>query len=380
MKPGLRLAKRAPFSASEILQHDDANFDSVLRISQRGVDRLLDYLRQHGILELVREINPNATQYADVPESQARVFRLTDDVRRKQVLLAVRYESERAGHGRSVVTRSMGSPATAVVLGGRYELIESLGQGAITEVHRGRDLIAGRNVAVKLLRGSLIDDPIAVARILRESDIASKAVHRNVVQTYDVLAGVGSSRVLVMELLTGRNLQDAIGVGDTMRPRDVVTAGVALADALEYLEREKIIRLGLKPKNIVLTERGPVISDLGVATFLGGDRSITQPGHLVGTPAYMAPELLNGRSVDARADQYALGLVLSYCLTGENIRHDTLLTSPDHLSAVLLVPDISTALQDALNRSLCDVPDDRYPSAAEFGEALKATPEWASSL
>lgn len=340
----------------------------------------MDYLRQHGILELVREINPNATQYADVPESQARVFRLTDDVRRKQVLLAVRYESERAGHGRSVVTRSMGSPATAVVLGGRYELIESLGQGAITEVHRGRDLIAGRNVAVKLLRGSLIDDPIAVARILRESDIASKAVHRNVVQTYDVLAGVGSSRVLVMELLTGRNLQDAIGVGDTMRPRDVVTAGVALADALEYLEREKIIRLGLKPKNIVLTERGPVISDLGVATFLGGDRSITQPGHLVGTPAYMAPELLNGRSVDARADQYALGLVLSYCLTGENIRHDTLLTSPDHLSAVLLVPDISTALQDALNRSLCDVPDDRYPSAAEFGEALKATPEWASSL
>ena len=369
-----------PFSATEILQHDDPNFDSVLRISQRGVDRLLDHLRQHGILELIREISPNATQYADVPESQARVFRLTDDVRRKQVLLAVRYESERAAHGRSALTRSMGSPATAVVLGGRYELIESLGQGAITEVHRGRDLVAGRNVAVKLLRGSLIDDPVAVARSLREADIASKVAHPNVVQTYDVLAGVGSSRVLVMELLTGRNLQDAIGVGDTMQPRDVAVTGVALADALEYLEREKVIRLGLKPKNIVLTERGPVISDLGVATLLGGDRSITQAGHLVGTPAYMAPELLDGKRVDARADQFALGLVLGYCLTGANPSQRMAVTSPSYVSVDLSGLNISTEFQRALTRSLYADPDDRYPSAAEFAEALKATPEWLSNF
>jgi serine/threonine-protein kinase len=167
-----------------------------------------------------------------------------------------------------------------------------------------------------------------------------------------------------------------------MPPGEVAGMGQVLADALAYLAGKEVFRLDLKPGNIVMADRGPVIADLGTA-FQEDERPVglTQAGVLIGTPAYMAPEVISGIQVDARADIYGLGLVLYECLGGKAPWHDAegmmrvlfgVLHDPVDLSGL----GISQQFRAAIEKATAKNRDERFRDAAAFGEALRRTPEW----
>lgn len=390
-----------PFTAADLLREgNDAEFDPLLRISRRNVDRLLDHLAEHRLLEVVREMSAMATVIGDIAESSAKVFCLAEEVRYLLYGFAARHESERGAREMSLApaemasARAAGAPAqTAAVsvlamrpppriLAGRYELGDLLGQGGLSSVYKGRDLVTGRQVVVKLLRPSLGDDTQAMARFRREADIARRLTHPQIAQTYDVLDGPDRSPALVTEWLNGPNLRDRILRDGPMPPSEVAAIGRVLAAALDYIAGEQVVRLDLKPSNIVMADRGPVIVDLGIALRADtGTPGLTHTGQFVGTPAFMAPELVEGRQPDPRADIYALGLVLFYCLAGRGPWED-LVNQLAIIAAVineqvdLTNLPISPEFRQVLGRALAKDRDERFPTAADLRDALTETPEW----
>ena len=333
-----------PFSAADLLRGNDADFDPLLRISQKGVARLLDHLADRGILDVVREFSASSTIIADVGESGAKVYRLAEDIRLALFGLAVQHETERVSADLSisvVASAAVFPPDTGLdstagprldyaqswapdaplqpppirILNGRYELSRLLGQGGMGSVYAGQDRFTRQPVAVKVLRLSLSDDPQAVRRARREAELAGRLSHPQLVRTLDVIDDPDGSPALVMELLDGPTLSRRIINDGPMNPPDSVDVGILLADALSYLADQGIARIDLKPSNIIIQpDRGPVIIDLGVARDLEAS-NLTAAHYVIGTPMYMAPELIRGNAPDPRADIYSLGLVLYYCLT-----------------------------------------------------------------
>jgi serine/threonine-protein kinase len=383
-----------PLTAADLLREgDDAEFDPLLRISRRNVDRLLDHLAEHRILEIVREMSPTATVFGDIPESGAKVFRLAEEARNLLYGFAAQHESERGARELSLAPANApsawapGDTQPGVlpplrVIEGRYELGDLLGQGGMTSVYKGRDLVTGRPVVVKLLRPGLGDDPQAMARFRREADIARRLTHPQIAHTYAVLDGPDHNPALVMEWLNGPSLRDQIVNEGPMPPPEAAAIGRVLAAALDYIANEQVVRLDLKPSNIIMADRGPVIIDLGIAFRIGtGTAGLTQTGQFVGTPAFMPPELIEGREPDPRADIYALGLVLYYCLAGrspwENLASplvimDAIMNEQVDLASLPISPEF----RNVLGRALAGDRDERFPCAADLRDALSETPEY----
>jgi serine/threonine protein kinase len=185
-------------------------------------------------------------------------------------------------------------------------------------VFRAIDIETGQIVAVKVLSGGVAENEQAVARFRREVDIASAVRHPQVVQTYDVVTDPDTGLALVMELLSGPTLSEVVRDGGVLTATATARLGHALADAVAYLENRGLVRMDLKPSNVIMhPDRGPVIIDLGLARFTAReDTIITQVGAVVGTPTYMAPEQFESLPVDIRADIYAIGLLLYFSLVG----------------------------------------------------------------
>jgi hypothetical protein len=404
-----------PFSATQLLgENEEAEFDPLLRLSGRNVSQLLDHLAGHGILEVVREavrdFNPAMTRISDVAEASARVYRLASDVQRAQFGFARQNESERAALEISLVgplpprlydatdpsTRTSSAPpssdATFVpipfrLLDDRYELRDMLGQGGMGTVYAGEDRLTGQRVAVKVLRASMHNDEKAVARIKREAEICSKVRHPQIVQTYGIAQTPDGSPALVMELLDGPTLARVIEEKGPMSPVATVAIGHTLAGALSYLAAAQVVRIDLKPSNIILQpDRGPVIIDLGIAREAEPHTNVTTMDRMVGTPMYMAPELLSGRSAvpDSRVDLYSLGLVIYFCLAGrspfENQNNlmtllQAIITKPVSLDDLAISENFRQVISGMLERD----PEKRFAMADDVQQALEATPEWQAS-
>jgi serine/threonine protein kinase len=404
-----------PFTATDLLRDgDDARFDPLLRISRGNVERLLDHLAEHQILDVIREMSPSSTVFGDVAESNAKVFRLAERERRLLYGFVAQNESERGarevslGPPRTAAAPAAGDFAGAAqaarpssgteqppaggsfaaprpsprILAGRYELGDLLGQGGLNSVYKARDLILGRPVVAKLLRPGLGNDPQAMARFRREAQIARQLTHPQIAQTYDVLDGDDGNPALIMEWLKGTSLRDQLLSTGPMQPAEVVANGRVLAEALIYIAGQRIVRLDLKPSNIILADRGPVITDLGIALRADpGTPELTQAGQFVGTPAFMPRELIAGIEPDPRADIYGLGLVLYYCLAGQSPWEDrmsqvAIMTAIMNEEVDLTSLDISPEFRRVLARALAGQRDQRFPTAADFREALTDTPEW----
>jgi uncharacterized protein YegL/DNA polymerase III delta prime subunit len=419
-----------PFSASQLLgKGDEAEFDPLLRLSARNVSQLLDHFARHGILEIVRDVvrdsNLRVTMITDVAEANARVYRLAADVQRAQFGFARQHESERAaleislagprppergpaGDGpaaplfsESLISSFPGSPPGSApppppdegfapvpfrVLADRYELRDLLGQGGMGTVYAGEDRQTGQRVAVKVLRASMHNDRKAMARIKREAEICSKIKHPQIVQTYGVVQAPDGSPALVLELLDGPTLARVVEERGPLPPADAAVIGATLAGALAYLADAQIIRIDLKPSNVIMQPgRGPVIIDLGTAKEAEPRTAVTTIPRMIGTPMYMAPELIrdHGTPPDARADLYSLGLVIYFCLAGK---------SPfDHIDNLLMLAQaitekpisldelpISAEFRHVLGRLLERDHDKRPATALEARQELEATPEWQS--
>ena len=404
-----------PFSAADLVREDDeASFDPMLRVSHRRVVKVLDHLTDRGILEVAREYKPGGTMIPDVGESAAKVYQLAEEIRLALFGLAVQHETERAAEDMSISVVSpiegfrpvpvgddsrpsrvdvteFGSSAPALrpppikVLGDRYELSRLLGQGGMGSVYAGIDRMTGQRVAVKMLRSSLTDSEQALLRARREAELAVRLRHPQLVQTLAVTDDPDGSPVIVMELLDGSTLANQIRHGGCMEADGVVRLGTVLADALGYLAGEGIVRIDLKPSNIIMQPfRGPVIIDLGVARDLEAI-GLTADRGIVGTPMYMAPELISGGQPDPRVDIYSLGLVLYYCMAGHNPWEHlgelhkilwAILNEQIDLSVLSASQEFSQVIARATERD----PERRFQTAADMREALVSTPEWRAQV
>jgi len=203
---------------------------------------------------------------------------------------------------------------------GKYQLREQLGHGGMASVYRAYHPQLDRFVAVKVLRGELVDDPEFLARFQREAKIVAALRHANIVQVYDADLQ-DDIYYMVMELLEGDTLKarlhDYHVREEPMPLGEAVRVMLDVLDGLAYAHGEGMIHRDLKPANIMLTKRGQaVITDFGIAQMVGATR-YTMSGALMGTLNYMAPEQGMQNQSDVRSDLYSLGIVLYEMLTGK---------------------------------------------------------------
>ncbi|MEX2504980.1 MAG: protein kinase [Egicoccus sp.] len=271
-------------------------------------------------------------------------------------------------------------------VGGRYHLEEPIASGGAAIVWRAFDENLSRSVAVKLLHPHHATDPTVVERFERESRAAAQLNHPNAVRIYDT--GREDELVyLVMEHVDGPSLREVLRDRRRLEPMVVAAIGEQVAAALGEAHAHGLVHRDVKPANILLASDGTVkVTDFGIAKALSGaDATLTSPGTVVGTAAYVAPEQLEDANVDARADIYALGVVLYECLTGRPaFSGDTpTATAAMRLSYELMPPrqvrpDIPRLLDDVVVRATRRNRDERFEDgtamAAVLGELVTVKP------
>ncbi|HEX2143027.1 MAG TPA: Stk1 family PASTA domain-containing Ser/Thr kinase, partial [Glycomyces sp.] len=264
------------------------------------------------------------------------------------------------------------------LLGGRYEIGEVVGYGGMAEVHRGRDLRLGRDVAVKLLRADLSRDESFLIRFQREAQNSASLNHPNIVAVFDTGEEAGIP-YMVMEFVNGRTLKEVLiaeGRFDAPVACDIVADMCA---ALDFSHKHHIIHRDVKPGNVMLSDTNQVkVMDFGIARALAsGQATMTQTSAVIGTAQYLSPEQARGETVDARSDVYAVGCVLYELLVGhppftgdnpvsvayQHVREEA--RPPSELN-----PNVPASVDAVIMKALAKNPENRYHSAGEMREDL----------
>ena len=262
---------------------------------------------------------------------------------------------------------------------GAYTVIRELGRGGMGQVYLARDRI-DREVALKAVSPDLAVDPAYRDRLKREASIAGKLKHEGICIVY-ALEEIEGELFIVHEYIDGHTLREEMG---TSRPpvADVMRTARELAAALAHAHRQGVIHRDIKPENVMRTEEGHVkILDFGLARVESADdgvmNQLTRPGTIMGTPAYMSPEQFAGYRADARADVWALGVMLyEYACGVHPFQAETLdgLIARIRGDAVEPVenrrPDLGSSFATAIERALEKAPDDRLGSGAAFLKQL----------
>ena len=248
----------------------------------------------------------------------------------------------------------------------RFTVKQALGEGGMGTVVEAHDRVLSRDVAIKILARDQRGDPNTGTRFLREARAAAQLRHPGIVAVYDINPDGG---YIVMELVRGESLSARLWRDKKLPADDVRRIGGALLAALGAAHHAGIVHRDVKPANVLLGEGGEVkLADFGVAYF--GDSELTIPGTRVGTPAYMAPEQLRGKDVDARADVYSAGVTLFEAATGERPDDDKEGYDP---YGVLVAATGDAVLSEAIRRAIRARPGDRFADGAAFLAALEAT-------
>ena len=262
-------------------------------------------------------------------------------------------------------------------LADRYRLEEVIASGGVAIVWRAFDEHLARPVAVKLLHPHHAGDPTVVERFQREARSAAGLSHPNVVRIYDV--GREDGLVwLVMELVEGPSLRDVLAPREPLDPSVVTAIGEQVARALAAAHARGLVHRDIKPANILVASDGTVkVTDFGIAKALGTDETLTSTGTVMGTAAYVAPEQLETSDVDARADVYALGVVLYEALLGRPaFSGDTpAATAAMRLTYELVPPrrvrrDVPEELDAIVTRATRRGRSARFADGAELADAL----------
>jgi serine/threonine-protein kinase len=269
--------------------------------------------------------------------------------------------------------------AQARLLGGRYQVGELLGYGGMAEVHRGRDLRLGRDVAIKMLRADLARDATFQMRFRREAQNAASLNHPAIVAVYDTGEETGPTGetlpFIVMEFVNGRTLKEVLGAEGRLQPRRALEICADMCAALEFSHRHGIIHRDVKPGNVMLTQTGQVkVMDFGIARALAsGATTMTQTSAVIGTAQYLSPEQARGEAVDARSDVYAAGCVLFELLCAHppfvgdspvSVAYQHVREAPPTPSDIN--PDVNPAVDAIVLKALSKNPLNRYQSAGEM--------------
>jgi serine/threonine-protein kinase len=269
-------------------------------------------------------------------------------------------------------------------LSGRYEIIDRLGSGGMSNVYRATDRILERTVAVKVLAEHLSDDERFVARFRREALAVAKLIHPNIVQVYDT--GVDEGRhYIVMEYVEGRSGAQILQKQGPLDAEATAEIGIQACAGLDYAHRRGIIHRDVKPGNLMIVG-GPVgggahlavkLTDFGIARAIEQTR-ITQVGSVVGTAAYLAPEQVRGEEATPATDVYALGVVLYQFLTGRLPHEGSSLAelavrqqNERPLPPSTYNDEVPETLGAAVLRALEGDPSRRYAGADELADGLR---------
>src|SRR4051812_6814374 len=206
--------------------------------------------------------------------------------------------------------------ASGRLIDGRYRLREPLGQGGMGVVWLAHDELLDRTVAVKEVYTSAGASEEIRERMLREARAAARLDHPGAVRVYDVVEEGDGPPWIVMEVLTGHTLKDAVNDDGPLPAPRVAEIGLALVDAISAAHRADILHRDIKPANVQLCDDGRVVlTDFGIAS-IAGDSSITRTGDIVGSPAYMSPERARGQQLGPESDLFALGATLYAAVEG----------------------------------------------------------------
>ena len=198
---------------------------------------------------------------------------------------------------------------------GKFEVLERLGQGGMGTVYRARDPILDRPVALKTISAELAANPEFLGRFQREARAAARLTHPNIVTVYE-LGDVAGVPFIAMELLEGLDLVEAMSPPGRLPLDEKLRIMVEVCRGLDYAHKRGVIHRDVKPANVRLLASGAVkLVDFGIARL--GESTLTQTGILLGTPSYLAPEVVAGGRVDHRADMWAVGVILYELLSGE---------------------------------------------------------------
>jgi hypothetical protein len=264
---------------------------------------------------------------------------------------------------------------------GRYRLLEPLGSGGMSVVYRGVDTSLHREVAVKVLHPHLARQQEARARLAREARAVARLQHPNILEVFDFADPSTEDAFLVTELVRGETLKSFAERERLFPPELAALVIQQLSRALGHAHEAGVIHRDLKPENVMVRDDGVLkLMDFGIARVLDPGERMTVTGALVGSPAYMAPEVIDGEPATAESDVFSLGTLLYWLWTGT--LPFAAPSTPATLKRILagtyedprgVCPAISDGLVSILDTCLAHDPVDRYASAKELEQALSQT-------
>ncbi|HLB22886.1 MAG TPA: protein kinase [Dehalococcoidia bacterium] len=258
---------------------------------------------------------------------------------------------------------------------GDYEVYEELGRGGMAVVSRALDTHTGQIVALKVLRGAAADEPDALARLRREGRTANQLNHSNIVRVFD-FGETDGQLYIAMEYVAGETLARRLAREFQVTEAETQRVALAVARALDAAYQHGVVHRDIKPANVLLGKNGDVkVSDLGLAGAIG-TRTVTRRGSIVGTLAYMSPEVLDGKDENIRRDLYALGVMMYEMLTGltpfeakseSQMLKKKLTERPD----MRPLRRASEKLAPVIERLLRSRPEERFPTPTALIEVLE---------
>jgi serine/threonine-protein kinase len=264
---------------------------------------------------------------------------------------------------------------------GRYQLEREIGRGAMGTVYLGRDTAINRLVAIKAipLASEFSESELAEARsrFFREAETAGRLNHPNIVTIYDVGEERGLAYI-AMEYLKGRHLSDYATPDTLIEPRKVLELAARTAQALGFAHKQQVVHRDIKPANIMYDPSADVlkITDFGIARLTGA--GTTRTGIVLGTPSFMSPEQLEGRTVTGHSDLFSLGVSLFQLLTGRlPFTADSMtglmqqIAEAPHPPLRAIRPDLPACVDGVIDRALAKNPEARFESGAQMAAALE---------
>jgi eukaryotic-like serine/threonine-protein kinase len=270
------------------------------------------------------------------------------------------------------------------LVGNRYELRELIGYGGMAEVHRGKDVRLGREVAIKVLRADLARDQTFLTRFRREAQSAAGLNHPAIVAVYDTGeegGGIdGALPYIVMEYVEGRTLRDVLKNEGRLPIRRAMEIVSDICGALDFSHRNGIVHRDIKPANVMITDTGAVkVMDFGIARALSDNAAtVTATAAVIGTAQYLSPEQARGESVDARSDVYSTGCLLYELVTGQPpfSGDSPVAVAYQHVRETApapstINPEVPPALDSIVMKALAKNPLNRYQTAGEMRADLQ---------